>query len=47
VFAVAATWTGLIVSYTIPKMPPTFAIVGTAALLYAAALATRRLRRTA
>ena len=37
--AVAETWTGLFLSYAVPKMPPTFAIV-----VYVAALAASKLR---
>jgi len=33
--AVAATWIGLTLSYALPKMPPSFAIVATASFLYA------------
>lgn len=35
--AVAATWIGLIASYEIPKIPPSFAIVATAVLFHAGA----------
>lgn len=37
--AVVSTWSGLTASYLVPKVPPSFAIVAVAALLYGAALA--------
>jgi zinc/manganese transport system permease protein len=46
--AVGATWTGLIASFHIAKLPPTFAIVATATGVYGVAFAIDRLRhRTA
>jgi zinc/manganese transport system permease protein len=43
--AVASVWIGLSASYTIPRMPPSFAILATATLAYLATIATGRLRR--
>jgi zinc/manganese transport system permease protein len=34
--AIGSTWTGLFVSYRIPKLPPSFAIVATVTAVYAA-----------
>jgi zinc/manganese transport system permease protein len=34
--AVAATWIGLVLSYAIPRVPPSFAIITTAVAIYAA-----------
>ncbi|MEW1859939.1 metal ABC transporter permease [Streptomyces sp. NPDC088194] len=39
VLAVAEMWGGLTISYAVPKMPPSFAIVAVAATVYAAAFA--------
>jgi hypothetical protein len=39
--AVAEVWTGLGLSYVIPKLPPSFAIVGMAAVVHGAAFAVR------
>ncbi|MGF7236181.1 MAG: metal ABC transporter permease [Frankia sp.] len=38
-FAVAAMWAGLTLSYLAPRVPPSFAIVAVATVVYAAALA--------
>jgi zinc/manganese transport system permease protein len=43
--AVASVWIGLIASYRIPKLPPSFAILAVATLTYLAAIAVGRLRR--
>jgi zinc/manganese transport system permease protein len=41
--ATASTWLGLFLSYRVPKLPPSFAIVATATAVYAiSALASRR-----
>jgi zinc/manganese transport system permease protein len=40
--AVAWVWAGLVLSYLIPKVPPSFAIVTVASVAYAAALASTR-----
>jgi zinc/manganese transport system permease protein len=40
--AVASVWIGLTASYTIPKLPPSFAILAVATLTYLAAATTRR-----
>ncbi|MFG2471614.1 metal ABC transporter permease [Streptomyces canus] len=37
--ALAEMWTGLALSYTVPVLPPSFAILATAAVVYAVALA--------
>jgi zinc/manganese transport system permease protein len=42
--AVAEVWTGLGLSYAIPKLPPSFAIVGVAALVHGAAYAVGPVR---
>jgi zinc/manganese transport system permease protein len=42
--AIAATWGGLALSYAIPSLPPSTAIIGLAAAAYAAAGLTRRAR---
>jgi zinc/manganese transport system permease protein len=34
--AVAATWIGLALSYSIPRVPPSFAIIAAAVAIYAA-----------
>ena len=34
--AVGATWVGLAASYVVPSVPPSFAIIATAVLMYAA-----------
>jgi zinc/manganese transport system permease protein len=47
--AVAMMWAGLWISYAAPKLPPSFAIVGVATVLYLAVLlatSRRRLERT-
>ncbi len=38
VLATAATWTGLVVSYAVPKVPPSFAIISTAVAVFGAVL---------
>jgi zinc/manganese transport system permease protein len=43
--AVAATWAGLALSYAIPSLPPSSAIIGLCAAGYAGSLALRRVRR--
>jgi zinc/manganese transport system permease protein len=46
--AVVSTWIGVVLSYLIPSLPPSSAILGVATLAYvAAALAARRLDRRA
>jgi zinc/manganese transport system permease protein len=46
--AVASTWIGVVLSYLIPSLPPSSAILGVATLAYvAAALAARGLGRRA
>ena len=40
--AVAATWAGLALSYAIPSLPPSSAIIGLAAAVYAVAALARR-----
>jgi zinc/manganese transport system permease protein len=42
--AVAEVWTGLGLSYAVPKLPPSFAIVGVAALVHGAAFAVGPVR---
>lgn len=45
VFAVAAVWIGVMLSYAVAELPPSTAIVGVAAAIYAvAAIATREAR---
>jgi zinc/manganese transport system permease protein len=44
--AVASVWVGVTVSYLFADIPPSFAIMSTAAALYAAAFAVRALRST-
>jgi zinc/manganese transport system permease protein len=41
--AVGDTWTGLALSYAVPKLPPSFAIIAVATVIYALALAARRI----
>jgi zinc/manganese transport system permease protein len=43
--AVASVWTGLAASYTIPKMPPSFAILAVATGIYLTTITAGRLRR--
>jgi zinc/manganese transport system permease protein len=43
--AVASVWIGLTASYAIPKMPPSFAILAVATLIYVATIAATRFRR--
>jgi zinc/manganese transport system permease protein len=43
-FALTALWTGLVLAYTVAKLPPTFAIITVATTLYAAALTLSKLR---
>jgi zinc/manganese transport system permease protein len=43
--AVASVWIGLTASYTIPKLPPSFAILAVATLTYLIAIAATRPRR--
>jgi zinc/manganese transport system permease protein len=43
--ALAAMWGGLTLSYAVPKLPPSFAIVATAALWYLLAALTSFARR--
>jgi zinc/manganese transport system permease protein len=43
--AVASVWIGLTASYAIPKMPPSFAILAVATLIYLATIAATRFRR--
>jgi zinc/manganese transport system permease protein len=45
--AVAATWAGLALSYAIPSLPPSSAIIGLAAATYLIAASFSRLRRRA
>jgi zinc/manganese transport system permease protein len=45
--AVAEMWAGLGLSYAVPKLPPSFAIMASAAAVYAAAFAVGRRRRRA
>lgn len=40
--AVAETWAGLFASYTVPKMPPSFAIMAAATAVYAVTFLIRR-----
>ncbi|MBL7487535.1 metal ABC transporter permease [Frankia sp. AgB1.9] len=42
--AVASVWTGLTISYYLPKLPPSFAILTTATLTYLAAITATRSR---
>ncbi len=42
--AVAATWTGLTLAYAIPRLPPSVAIVGACAAVFASALVVSSLR---
>jgi zinc/manganese transport system permease protein len=44
VLAVVEIWAGLALAYYAPRTPPSFAIIAVAATVYAAALATSRLR---
>jgi zinc/manganese transport system permease protein len=44
VLAVGEMWTGLALSYLVPKLPPSFAILGVATGIYALVLAGQRLR---
>jgi zinc/manganese transport system permease protein len=50
VLAVGATWIGLIISYRVPNVPPSFAIIATVTAVYAASAlrstATSAFRRT-
>ena len=43
--AVCSVWIGLLASYTIPRMPPSFAILAVATLIYLLAIAATRSRR--
>jgi zinc/manganese transport system permease protein len=43
--AVASVWIGLTASYAIPKMPPSFAILAVATLIYLVTIAASRFRR--
>jgi zinc/manganese transport system permease protein len=43
--AVASVWIGLTASYAIPKMPPSFAILTVATLVYLLAIVASRVRR--
>ena len=43
--AIAAVWGGLALSYAIPSLPPSSAIIGLAAATYAAAALATRVRR--
>jgi zinc/manganese transport system permease protein len=43
--AVASVWIGLSASYAIPRMPPSFAILAVATLIYLATIPAGRLRR--
>jgi zinc/manganese transport system permease protein len=43
--AVAALWVGLILSYVVPRLPPSFAVIAVAAALYAGAGVASMLRR--
>jgi zinc/manganese transport system permease protein len=43
--AVSSVWIGLTASYTIPRMPPSFAILATATITYLAAIAATRVQR--
>jgi len=43
--AVASVWIGLTASYAIPKMPPSFAILAVATLIYLAAVIARQAKR--
>ena len=43
--AVASVWIGLTASYAIPKMPPSFAILAVATLIYLATIPAGHLRR--
>jgi zinc/manganese transport system permease protein len=43
--AVASIWIGLTASYTVPKLPPSFAILAVATLAYLATIPVGRLRR--
>jgi len=43
--AVLATWAGLALSYAIPSLPPSTAVIGLAAAAYAAAALARSRRR--
>jgi zinc/manganese transport system permease protein len=45
--AVAEMWAGLTLSYTVPRLPPSFAILAVAAAVYAVVLAGVRVRRGA
>jgi zinc/manganese transport system permease protein len=45
--AVAEMWTGLGIAYAVPRMPPSFAILATATLVYGAACLPRPRRRSA
>lgn len=42
--ALVDVWAGLVLSYAVPTLPPSFAILAVATLLYAAALTRTRLR---
>jgi zinc/manganese transport system permease protein len=44
--AIGATWGGLALSYTIPSLPPSSAIIGLATIAYLLATLTRRIRRS-
>jgi zinc/manganese transport system permease protein len=44
--AVASVWIGLSASYAIPKMPPSFAILAVATLIYLATIPAGHLRRS-
>jgi len=43
--AVLATWSGLLLSYQVPKLPPSTAIIGVATAVYALAVAATATRR--
>jgi zinc/manganese transport system permease protein len=43
--AVAALWVGLTLSYAVPRLPPSFAVIAVAAAIYAGAGVTGMLRR--
>lgn len=45
--AVGSVWLGLTASYLLPRVPPSFTIIGVATLVYLAAAGSGRLRRTA
>ncbi len=43
--AVAEMWTGLVLSYAFPHLPPSFCVIAVAAGVYLAVLAAPRVRR--